>query len=136
MFILTKKEISTIVTVRVMDLLFKNNPTLLTQITLVNKHTDLKKKWTRQCENHHNEQKLVWKCKKNWQIKKWCKYLKSTAVSPQSDYPVPVVSLSHWEPCPLFSSSLHGFFPAFCRHTSCLWLSPDRPTPQDRITGL
>lgn len=27
-----------------MDLLFKNNPTLLTQITLVNKHTDLKKK--------------------------------------------------------------------------------------------
>lgn len=44
MFILTKKEISTIVTVQVMDLLFKNNPTLLTQITLVNKHTDLKKK--------------------------------------------------------------------------------------------
>lgn len=43
MFILTKKEISTIVTVQVMDLLFKNNPTLLTQITLVNKHTDLKK---------------------------------------------------------------------------------------------
>lgn len=26
-----------------MDLLFKNNPTLLTQIILVNKHTDLKK---------------------------------------------------------------------------------------------
>lgn len=26
-----------------MDLLFKNNPTLLTQITLVNKYTDLKK---------------------------------------------------------------------------------------------
>lgn len=44
MFILTKKEISTIVTVQVMDLLFKNNPTLLTQITLVNKHTDFKKK--------------------------------------------------------------------------------------------